>query len=210
MIMGFHVHSSFSFDSQSSVRNIVRRCKKAGINCLAITDHNTIRGSVEAAKIKERDFHVIVGSEVATDKGDVIGLFLNSEIKSKEFYGAVDEIRSQGGMVILPHPFRYMRPLLNGADKKMLARVDAIERINYHDHPIAVYLSNKLARETRMPFVGGSDAHRVSEIDKVKTVVYGANDLEELRNSILKKRVKIMFSKSIYLSPLKKLAYRIG
>jgi predicted metal-dependent phosphoesterase TrpH len=210
MIVDFHVHSSFSFDCKNDVRKILMKCKKIGINTVAITDHNTIKGGVKALSLREKDIIVIVGSEVSTEKGDLTGLFLNEEIKSRLFDEVVDEIRAQDGMAILPHPFRYLRPVLNGIEKNVIRKIDVIEKINYRDHPLAILLSKSFAEKSRMPFVGGSDAHRLSDVGKVRTIVYDAEDLEELRKSILKKRVKILFDLDLYYRTFENLFRLMG
>lgn len=198
MLVDFHVHSAFSFDCKNDVKEIIKRCKKVGINCVAITDHNTIKGGIKALSLRENDFLVIVGSEVSTEKGDVTGLFLNEEIKSRCFDDVVDEIKGQDGIIILPHPFRYAKPIIHGIEKNVLSKIDVIEKINYEDHPLALLLSHLLVKRSKMPFVGGSDAHKMFEIGKVKTIVYNAETLEEIRESILKGRVKILFDLDLY------------
>ena len=101
----FHIHSKFSYDSLLSPKRIVRVAKKRGLDGIAITDHDTIKGALEASKFND-SIYVIIGSEIRTEKGDVIGLFLNEEITSKYFDEVVDEIKSQGGLVVLPHPYK--------------------------------------------------------------------------------------------------------
>ena len=64
---------------------MVKKAIEQGLSGIAVTDHNTIRGGVEAKKYETSDFEVIVGSEIMTDRGEVIGLFLSEEVKSKSF-----------------------------------------------------------------------------------------------------------------------------
>ena len=77
-----------------------------GLDGIAVTDHNTIRGGVETEKSNKSQLEIIIGSEIKTEYGDIIGLFLNEEIKSTTFWEVIDEINSQSGLVVLPHPFR--------------------------------------------------------------------------------------------------------
>jgi len=210
MIIDFHVHSSFSFDCKSNVKNIIKTCKKIGINGVAITDHNTIKGGIEALKLKEKDFLVIVGSEIATEKGEVIGMFLNEEINSHCFDEVVDLIKEQDGLIVLPHPFRYLNHILNGIEKNVIKKIDIIEKTNYSDHPLALFLSKKIAEKSKMPFIGGTDAHDLFDIGKVRTVVYDTGTIEELKKSLLKKRVKILFNSDLYYKSIKNLIMMIG
>jgi len=210
MIIDLHVHSSFSFDCKTDVKKIVKVCKKIGIDGVAITDHNTIKGGMKALSLKEKDFLVIVGSEVSTEKGEITGLFLNEEIKSQCFDDVIDEIKDQDGIIVLPHPFRYLNAILHGIKKNVLRKVDVIEKINYLDHPLALLLSYLFIKKSKMPFIGGSDAHKLFEVGKVKTIIYNAETLEELRDSILKGRIKILFDSDLYYRTIQNLVRVLG
>ena len=75
----FHVHTKFSFDSWLSPREIVSRARDAQIDVLMVTDHNSVRGSVEVARLaRGNPKYVIVGGEYKTEKGDIIGLFFHN------------------------------------------------------------------------------------------------------------------------------------
>jgi predicted metal-dependent phosphoesterase TrpH len=87
-----------------TVLNVAKRVK---LDTIAITDHNIIAGAIAIHKIREKDsIIVIIGSEISTDFGDIIGIFLNEEIKSRNVYDVIDEIKSQDGLVLIPHPFK--------------------------------------------------------------------------------------------------------
>lgn len=102
MKFDLHIHSKYSYDSLLRPGTIIKVAKKKGLDGVAITDHNTIRGGVEVLKVnKDDDFVVIVGSKIKTECGDVIGLFLTDEIRSRVFADVVGEIRSQGGLTVL-------------------------------------------------------------------------------------------------------------
>ena len=100
-----HSHSKYSSDGILDPQKIIKVAIKKGLDGIAVTDHNTIRGGLEAKEYETNEFKVIIGSEVMTNKGEVIGLFLSEEIKSNNFYDVVDEIKAQNGIVVLPHPF---------------------------------------------------------------------------------------------------------
>jgi predicted metal-dependent phosphoesterase TrpH len=107
MIADLHIHSKYSYDSLLDPKKIIKVAKRRGLDIIAITDHETIRGGIETQKLNQsRDFHVIIGCEINTEVGDIIGLYLNEEIKSRNSIEVIEEIYSQGGFVILPHPFR--------------------------------------------------------------------------------------------------------
>lgn len=164
MIADLHIHSKYSFDSLLSPKNILKSAKKHRLDVIAITDHNTIRGGLETLKINlNPNLTVIVGSEIHTEIGDIIGLYLNEEIKSKLSFDVIDEIKSQGGMVILPHPFRG-----HNLNEKLVTQCDGIEIFNSRSSEIENQLSLELARQFNKPFTAGSDAHLPCEIGLVK------------------------------------------
>ncbi len=104
-----HVHSKYSVDGFVEPEVIVKTARKKGLSGVAVTDHNTIQGGLKAVKYETDDFKIIVGSEIETDRGEVIGLFLSEEIKSHSFQDVIQEIKSQNGLVIIPHPFDTIR-----------------------------------------------------------------------------------------------------
>ena len=103
-----HMHTAFSLDCDTPPEVVVKRCIAAGLNCIAITDHNTIRGALEVGKLA--DFRVIVGEEVKSSEGDIIGLFLEEEIpRGLSPLETVSRIKDQDGLVMVPHPFDTIR-----------------------------------------------------------------------------------------------------
>ena len=105
-----HTHTKYSSDGILEPEKIVEIARRKGLSGIAITDHNTIKGSLKAKKYETDDFQVICGSEISTERGEVIGLFLSDEIQSESFLDVVDEIKEQDGVVVLPHPFdRYKK-----------------------------------------------------------------------------------------------------
>ncbi len=109
MIYDIHTHSKYSVDGFMEPRKIVETARRRGLSGIAITDHNTINGSLKAKKYETDEFKVICGSEIITERGEVIGLYLSSEIKSHTFIDVVEEIKEQDGIIILPHPYDNMR-----------------------------------------------------------------------------------------------------
>ncbi len=103
----FHMHTDLSRDSDTPPDVLVRRCRKMGLNCIAVTDHNAIGGALEVQKFAASysDLTVIVGEEVKSSKGDIIGLFLKEEVpKGMSPMDTVRCIKDQDGLVMIPHP----------------------------------------------------------------------------------------------------------
>ena len=175
MIADLHIHTRYSHDSFMDPARVVRVARMRGLSAIAVTDHNTIRGGLLAREANPGgDFEVIVGAEIRTEYGDVLGLFLDQEITARRFDGVVEEIHAQGGLVILAHPYRrYPSP------ERLAGRVDLIEG----------FKAGRGGKRTRSMHsgeppegtVGGSDAHTYAEIGRGVTVYAGGEIEKALR-----------------------------
>ena len=104
----FHMHTYYSRDCATSPESLVARALRMGIGCIAVTDHNTIRGGQAVAKIAP--FPVIVASEVKSTHGEITGLFLTEEVpRGLSPMETVERIKAQGGLVSIPHPYDTVR-----------------------------------------------------------------------------------------------------
>jgi len=167
LIADFHIHSKYSHDSLMSPESIVKRAKKVGLTCIAVTDHGTIAGGIEAKRVAEKNgMKVVVGAEIKTDCGDIIGLNLHEEIESTLWQEVIRAIRSQGGIVVLPHPYH------DHTCVEEIARcVDFIEIHNSRCTPNENSSAELLAAEVKKKIIYGSDAHSLEEIGLVKIEV---------------------------------------
>jgi predicted metal-dependent phosphoesterase TrpH len=163
-----HVHTIYSGDSRTTLEQAIARCQQVGINCLAVTDHNRIAGALEMQRIAP--FKVIVGEEIHTRNGEVIGFFMQEEIpKGLPVDETVRRIKEQGGLVGVPHPFDNLRQsaLQRSSLEQILPQIDIIEAFNArvmlrrHNDMAAAF-----AAERGLPASAGSDAHTVGEIGK--------------------------------------------
>lgn len=197
MNFDFHIHSIYSHDSFLKPETIIKKVKNRCLTGIAITDHNTIKGALKVKKLADDDFTVIVGSEIKTNKGDVIGLFLSENIKAREFVEVTDEIRDQDGIVILPHPFKnkFLYP------KELLTKIDLIEGLNARISKELNYKAQLLSKKYEIPFIAGSDAHTSFEIGQVQTVFSKDNisfESDDIRNYLLNGKFKITGVESPY------------
>lgn len=184
----FHVHSSSSFDSLLTPKKIIRCAHLRGLDAIAVTDHNTIEGGLRAQSIEQDSVMVIVGSEVNTNFGDLIGLFLNEEIVSRTFYEVIDEIKDQDGIVFLPHPYR-RKIILND---EHLKNVDILEGINGRTSEELNLSAQRLSEQLKKPMIAGSDAHFSFELGKVWNTLSGHGyDEEELKKKVLNEHIEI-------------------
>ena len=186
-----HIHTHNSACSILKPRTILKIAKKVGLDGIAVTDHNTIKGGIEVFKEnKDKDFEVIPGIEVNTNKGHVLGLYINKEISSKEFLNVLDEIKKQGGIAIIAHPFRLMphlRSNLKGIKPKKY--LDAVECYNARTSYFGNKSAMKFAEKFNLAKTAGSDAHFSFEIGRCTTLFDG-----DLTDAIKKRRTKVQGS----------------
>ena len=169
-----HIHSKYSYDSFLNPETIIKVAKRKGLNGVAVTDHGTIKGGLATREInKDVDFEVIVGSETETEYGDVLGLFLSREIRSGKFTEVCEEIKAQGGLVVLAHPFRKGKTL----SESLLQYIDFVEGFNARSPRSLNLKAQELAKVFKMPVVAGSDAHMPFEIGRGRTLLNGGVDM---------------------------------
>ena len=207
MKFDLHIHSKYSFDSFSQPKKIVERAKRIGLDGIAVTDHNTIKGGLEVEKLTRGmdDFVGICGAEISTDHGDIIGLFLNEDIEDRYALNVIDRIKSQGGIVILPHPFKRTENI----SKELLKRIDAIEVFNARGKRPTRDSKNQramqLAERLDLPKTAGSDAHFLFEIGRGICDIEHSLDMKDsaIKKSILKSRRQIYgVESSLYVEQL--------
>ena len=162
----FHMHTYHSFDCLVEPRALVERCLKVGLNCIAVTDHNSLKGALEVKEIAP--FFVILGEEIKTTHGEITGLFLTEEIpKGLSPLETVQRIKAQGGLVSLPHPFDRIgrSPLESEIMAELVSQVDIIEGFNARTTFRGDNMrGQKFAKENSLPMTAVSDAHTLGEL----------------------------------------------
>jgi predicted metal-dependent phosphoesterase TrpH len=157
-----HLHTVASGDSVLTLEELADRARQTGLDAVCVTDHNVTHAAVAAV---ERDLgvRIIVGEEIRTPDGDVIGLFLTERIPYVlPLAEVVGRIRGQGALVYVPHPFDQVRSSLGRVLPGLCAAglVDVVEIFNAKVADQA--LNEKaagIAREFSLPGGAGSDAH---------------------------------------------------
>jgi predicted metal-dependent phosphoesterase TrpH len=157
-----HFHSSYSYDCVSDPREIVDEAIKRSINVICITDHDTINGSLAAleyAKTKYGDkIEVVPGAEYCTEFGDVICLGMKEEISFSNYADLIRKAKSQGAMILLPHPFKSHKNV------EVLAKdADAIEIFNGRCTTAENESARQLAERLGKPVYVASDAHFIKQ-----------------------------------------------
>ena len=191
-----HSHTKYSSDGFLNPEKIVKIGKKRGLSGIAVTDHDTIKGGLETKKHEDEDFKIIIGCEVSTSKGEIIGLYLNEEIKSNNFYDVIDEIKAQDGIIVVPHPFDEWRnsASLNEEDYKL---VDSIEIFNSRCVEAKYNQKAELfAKKNNYGMTGGSDAHFANEIGNAGVII----ENDDIKKSILKNDLQVYGKRSTPLN----------
>lgn len=171
-----HFHTHFSYDSLSSARRILQFARDNNLSFLICTDHGTIKGSLELRKLAAKlglDIEIPIAAEYYTTSGDVIVAFIESEIRVRHFDELVDEVERQGGITLLPHPFRGHTNIEHLAERVTMIEVfNSRQEVKYDD------LSADLAQRHGKPIFYGPDAHLVEDLGDVMVSLPGVADLK--------------------------------
>lgn len=192
-----HTHSKYSCDGLMEIKTMIKMAKSQGLSGIAVTDHNTIKGGLEAHKFADEDLNVIVGSEVATDRGEIIGLFLSEEIQSQQYVEVIDEIKDQGGLVLAPHPFDSLRGngiKPNENDAKLIDNIEILNARcfnNEYNQKAADYV-----KKHQLNVFAGSDAHFAWELGNAGVEMKD----HDLRRALSKGDITIFGERSSFLN----------
>ncbi len=195
----FHTHSKYSADGYVEPKTMVKIAAKVGLSGIAVTDHNTIKGGLTAKNYENNKIQVIVGSEISTDKGEIIGIFLTEEIKSVHYIEVIEEIKAQNGVVIVPHPFDEIRTTSLHPTHYDASSIDSVEVFNsrcvrqvYND--VAKYYAEK----NNLNIIAGSDAHFENEIGNAGVKI----DSNNIREAVLSGDVTVFGKRSNIINPI--------
>jgi predicted metal-dependent phosphoesterase TrpH len=166
MRLDLHVHSQYSPDSHSSIEAILKQAQEAGLDGIAITDHNSVQSFFVASKLAEDlglDLIIVPGAEISTSEGHLIALgthnLLPSGLSAVE---TIEHAHDNGGIAVAPHPYAFFRQGIRNLQGK---RLDAVETFNSkHLFGFSNYLAYRSARKLNLGVTGGSDSHKVETI----------------------------------------------
>lgn len=189
----FHCHTVHSMDGLMTVKSLRHTAQAIGLDVLAITDHDEIEGAFQLQKATSTSgLAIIVGEERTLDDGShLIGLFLNRQIQASRLEDVVREIEGQGGICLIPHPFRRKDGLLrNGLEplRCFQGRVAGFElfsaKCSFEENQKARQL---LSHPNLGPF-GGSDAHYECDLGESINVVTAHGDLRTTIQRMFERR----------------------
>ncbi|WP_288522037.1 PHP domain-containing protein [uncultured Holdemanella sp.] len=169
-----HCHTKYSKDSMLPLSMLYLKCRVYHIDWIAITEHNNIQGAIEFKKYcikKKASIHVIIGEEIMTSQGEIIGLFLHETVPAGlSCNETIDLIKKQNGIVYVPHPYDEKRSktvLEEEYIKNNAHRIDCIECYNGRNISESYgFKQNDIADKYGLTKVIGSDAHTICEIGR--------------------------------------------
>jgi len=155
-----HIHSAFSKDGLSTVKEIIEAAKAKGLGCIAIADHNSFEAYEEASK--SEGIIVIPAEEVSSSEGHILAYGINCEIpRGKGVLETIDMIHDAGGIAVAAHPYRWWSGL---GEENVVDGFDAIEIHNARSKKGSNRKAQKLAQKMGKPVTGGSDAHHAANV----------------------------------------------
>jgi glycosyltransferase involved in cell wall biosynthesis len=182
-----HMHTDHSYDCATPVEVLLAEARARGLGAIAITDHNEISGAQTARALAD-GLKVIVGEEVKTaDQGEVIGLFIEEKIpRGMSLQETIDEIKRQGGIVYVPHPFDRLHSVPDY--EHLLGVLEGVDAIEVFNPRVAITEFNdeavRFAAKYRIPAGAGSDAHVPQGLGSVRIRMRDFNGPEEFLESL--------------------------
>jgi predicted metal-dependent phosphoesterase TrpH len=200
-----HMHTDHSPDCATPVGTLIDTARRVGLGAIAITDHNEISGALEARE-QANGVKVIVAEEVKTaDQGEVIGLFIEEKIeRGMTLQETIAEIRRQGGLVYVPHPFDRMHSVPDY--EHLLEVVEEIDAIEVFNPRVAFSAFNeeaaRFAAKYRIVAGAGSDSHVAQGLGSVKIRMRDFEGPEEFLQSlreadIVRKRQSLLYVQAL-------------
>ncbi len=204
-----HMHTDHSPDCATPVKVLLETARDRGLGAIAITDHNEVSGALEARRIAEEmgDIKVIVAEEVKTaEQGEVIGLFLEERIdKGMSMAETIAEIRRQGGLVYVPHPFDRFHSVPDY--EHLLDIVEEIDVLEVFNPRVAVTEFNeeaeRFARKYRIVPGAGSDSHVAQGLGSVRVRIHDFDGPEEFLEAMRDADITRKHKNLVYVQALK-------
>ncbi len=208
-----HMHTDHSHDCATPVEVLLATARERGLGAIAVTDHNEISGALEARKQAEAaDVKVIVAEEVKTaGQGEVIGLFMEEKIpRGLSLQETVAEIKHQGGLVYVPHPFDRMHSVPDY--EHLLTILDDVDAIEVFNPRVAIGAFNeeaaRFAAKYRILAGAGSDSHVAQGLGSVRIRMRDFDGPQEFLQSLRDADILTRPTSLLYVQALKFLQTR--
>jgi len=166
--MDLHNHTSHSPDSRVRPADLVAAAMRAGIDGLAITDHNAVSGVKEAEEAAGAGFLVVPGIEISTASGHVLAYGVREVVpRDLSVAETVERVAALGGVAVAAHPYRFWSGIGEAALRE--ARFPAYETANARTLRRGNARARERAREAKVGETGGSDSHFLDEVARAST-----------------------------------------
>jgi len=187
--LDLHIHSQYSGDGTGTPKEIIKVLQQRGIQGMAITDHNSIKGSLKALEVAPKDFIVIPGVEISTLDGHIVALGIKKNIERElSVEETVEKIIDLGGIPVVVHLFRNMSGIKKNNLKEIHAKITTLEVFNSCSVPKSNLKSAKVAKEFNLGGTGGSDSHEPEYVGYGYTLVDTTEYSEDSVISFIKKK----------------------
>jgi len=204
-----HMHTDHSPDCATPVEVLLETARDRGLDAIAITDHNEVSGALEAREIAAEmgDIKVIVAEEVKTaEQGEVIGLFLEKKIpRGMTMAETIAEIRRQGGLVYVPHPFDRFHSVPDY--EHLLEIVEEVDILEVFNPRVALTAFNeeaeRFARKYRIVPGAGSDSHVAQGLGSVRVRIHDFDGPEEFLEAMRDADITRKHKNLVYVQALK-------
>lgn len=204
-----HMHTDHSSDCATPVKVLIETARDRGFGAIAVTDHNEVSGALEAARVAADldDFKIIIGEEVKTaEQGEVIGLFLEEKIpKGLTMAETVAEIKRQGGLVYVPHPFDRLHSVPDY--ENLLDMVEDIDLMEVFNPRVAISSFNeeaeRFARKYNIIPAAGSDSHVAQGLGAVRNRLHDFDGPEEFLEAMREAEITRRHKNLVYVQALK-------
>jgi predicted metal-dependent phosphoesterase TrpH len=206
-----HMHTDHSHDCATPVEVLLATAREQGLGAIAVTDHNEVSGALEA-RGRASGVKVIVGEEVKTaGEGEVIGLFIEERIpRDMTLAETIAEIKRQGGVVYVPHPFDRMHAVPDY--EHLLPVLDEVDAIEVFNPRVAIGAFNeeaaRFAAKYRIPAGAGSDSHVAQGLGSVRVRMRDFEGPQEFLQSLRDAEIVTRPTSLLYVQALKFLETR--
>ncbi len=186
-----HCHTYHSSDSLMLPQQILQACDRRGIDRVAITDHNSIAGARETAALAPD--RVIIGEEILTTEGEILGYFVQEEIpKGLPPMDVVERLKAQGAVISIAHPFDLTRGCRWSMEtlETLFPHIDALEVLNarcWNDQPNDQ--AADIVRIAGLHGTAGSDAHAPAEVGRAYLSLPAFSDADSFKEALAHARI---------------------
>lgn len=186
MKIDLHLHTCYSEDATTTLKDVMKYAKMQGLDGVAVTDHDTNRGALRL--LRQKELIVIPGIEVSSRDGHILALNITEPVApNMSLVETTRRIHDLGGIAVIAHPSAVLKTGL-GSNITSASNLDAVEVINTAAFPffLTTFLSRRVALRLDLPQTAGSDSHHPQEIGTAYTEIDADTNLDDIVEAIRK------------------------